>query len=69
MGSPVDKSNKFLMSYGQRQWVPLIRVTEYVIYASALVVRQIEGIQHMPRTIGLSQFSKLFNDQSILEVV
>jgi hypothetical protein len=55
-----------LMSCGQRWWVLLIG---YVSYVPALVVRQLRGIQHMPRMIGLSQFSRLFKDQYALEVM
>jgi hypothetical protein len=44
-------------------------VTRYVSYALALVVRQFGGVKHMPRTTRLSQFSRLFKDQSTLEVV
>jgi hypothetical protein len=35
----------------------------------ALVVRQLRGIQHMPRMVGLSQFFRLFKDQYALEVM
>ena len=57
-----------LMSYGQRRWVPLIRVTGYVSYALTLAVKKLGGVQHVPRMIELSQFSRLFKDQSTLEV-
>jgi hypothetical protein len=32
-------------------------------------MRQLEGVQHVPRTTRLSQFFRLFKDQSTLEVV
>ena len=49
--------------------MPLKKVTRYVSYAFAFVVRQLGGVQHVLRTNGLSQFSRLFKIQSILEVV
>jgi hypothetical protein len=49
--------------------VPLNEVTRYVSYALALVVRQLGGVQHVPRTNRFSQFSRLFKNQSTLEVV
>jgi len=58
-----------LMSCGQIWWVPLMGVTRYVSYAPALVMRQLRGVQHVPRTAGLSQFSRLFKDQAALKVV
>jgi hypothetical protein len=47
------------MSYGQRPWVPLMKVTGYVSYESALIMRQLEALQNIPRTVG---FSRLFKD-------
>jgi hypothetical protein len=44
-------------------------VTRYVNYTPVLVVRQLEGVQHVLRTTRLSQFFRLFKDQSTLEVV
>jgi hypothetical protein len=44
-------------------------VTRYVSYTPALVVRQLGGVQHVQKMIGLSQFTRLFKDQSTLEVV
>jgi len=57
------------MNYGHRRWVPLKGVTRYVSYAPVLVVRQLEGVQHVPRTNGFFQFSRLFKDQSVLEII
>jgi len=34
----------YLMSYGKRLWVPVMGVTKYVSYTSALVVRQLKGV-------------------------
>jgi hypothetical protein len=59
----------YLMSCGQRLWVPLMGATKYVSYASALVVRQLKGVQYVPRMAGLSYFLGLFKDQYALEVV
>jgi len=44
------------MGCGKKPWVPLIGVTGYISYASALVTRQLGGIQSIPRTVGLAQF-------------
>jgi hypothetical protein len=46
-----------------------MRVIGYVSYAFAWIVRQLGGIQYVLRTSRLSQFSRLFKDQSVLEVV
>jgi hypothetical protein len=45
---------KVLMSCRQRRWVPLVGITGYVSYAPALVVRQLGGMQFVPRTIGIA---------------
>ena len=63
------RATNFLISFGQIQWVPLMRVIGYVSYAFTWIVRQLGGIQHVLRTSRLSQFSRLFKDQSVLEVV
>jgi hypothetical protein len=47
----------------------LVGITGYVSYASALVTRQVGGIQHIPRTVGLAEFSGFFKDQSVREVL
>jgi len=63
---------KVLMSCGQRCWVPLVGITGYVSYAPALVVRQLGGMQFVPRTIGIAQFFGLFKDliaQEVLEII
>jgi hypothetical protein len=46
-----------------------MRVIGYVSYAFAWIVRQLRGIQYVLRTSRLSQFSRLFKDQYVLEVV
>ena len=51
------------MSCGQRRWVLLVRITSYV------VVRQLGGMQFVPRTIGIAQFFGLFEDPIAQEVV
>ena len=57
------------MSCGQRRWVLLVRITSYVSYAPTLVVRQLGGMQFVPRTIGIAQFFGLFEDPIAQEVV
>jgi len=59
----------YLISCGQRLWVPLMGVTKYVSYASVLVVRQLRGVQHVPMMARLSHFLGLFKDQYALEVM
>jgi hypothetical protein len=38
----------------------LIGVTGYISYAPALVARQLGGIQSIPRTVGLAQFTGVY---------
>jgi hypothetical protein len=60
------------MSCGQRRWVPLVGITGYVSYAPALVVRQLGGMQFVPRTMGIAQFFGLFKNpiaQEVLEII
>jgi hypothetical protein len=67
--APWVKSVDVIVSCGQKCWVPLIGITGYVSYAPALVIRQLGGIQHIPRTVGLAEFSGFFKDQSAREVL
>ena len=63
---------KVLMSCGQRHWVPLVGITGYVSYAPVLVVRQLGGMQFVPRTLGIAQFSGFFKDpmaEEVLEII
>ena len=55
------------MSCGSKIWVPLIGVTGYISYASALVTRQLGGMQYTPRTLGLADFICLFKHQPFIE--
>jgi len=45
----------------------LIRVTSYIGYVPILVPRQLGGIQYMPRTLKLANFTSLFRNQSSLK--
>jgi len=67
--APWMRVTNYLISCGQRLWVPLMGVTKYVSYASVLVVRQLRGVQHVPRMARLSHFLGLFKDQYALEVM
>jgi len=67
--APWVKSVDVIVSCGQKCWVPLIGITGYVSYAPALVIRQLGGIQHIPRTVGLAEFFGFFKDQSAREVL
>jgi chromosome segregation ATPase len=48
------------MGCGKKPWVPLMGVTGYVSYAPALVARQLGGIQSIPRTLGITQFTGIY---------
>jgi hypothetical protein len=67
--APWVKSVDVIVSCGEKCWVPLIGITGYVSYAPALVIRQLGGIQHIPRTVGLAEFFGFFKDQSAREVL
>jgi hypothetical protein len=63
---------KVIMSCGQRRWVLLVGITGYVSYAHALVLRQLGGMQFVPRTMRITQFFDLFKDpiaQEVLEII
>jgi len=52
--------------------MPLVGITGYMSYAPALVVRQLGGMQFVPRTMGITQFFSLFKDpiaQEVLEII
>jgi hypothetical protein len=49
-----------------------VGITGYVSYAPTLVVRQLGGMQFVPRTMGIAQFFGLFKDpiaQEVLEII
>jgi hypothetical protein len=58
--APWMRNVMYLMGCGKKPWVPLIGVTGYISYASALVARQFGGIQSIPRTVGLAQFTGVY---------
>jgi len=37
----------------KKHWVPLVGITGYVSYVLALVVRQLRGMQFVPKTMGI----------------
>lgn len=57
------------MSYGQKHWVPLIKITGYISYVMSLKVKQLGGIQYIPITVGVAQFSGLFKNISTREIL
>jgi len=67
--APWIKAVDVLVSCGQKCWVPLVGITGYVSYAPALVTRQVGGIQHIPRTVGLAEFFGFSKDQPAQEVL
>jgi len=58
--APWMRNTTSLMSCGEKPWVPLIGVIGYVSYAPALVARQLGGIQSVPRTIDIAQFTGVY---------
>ena len=58
--APWIKNVTYLMGCGKKPWVSLIGVTGYISYALALVARQLGGIQSIPRTVGLAQFTGVY---------
>jgi len=50
------------MSCYSKTWVPLLKIIGYISYAPALVTRQFGGIQYMPRTLCLTDFTGLFRN-------
>jgi hypothetical protein len=48
------------MSYGSKLWIPLIGVTRYINYAPTFVTRELDGMQYVPRTQWLADFTDLF---------
>jgi len=58
--APWMKNVACLMGCGKKPWVPLMGVTGYVSYAPALVARQLGGIQSIPRTLGIAQFTGIY---------
>jgi len=56
----------------QRCWVSLVGLTGYVSYTPAFVIRQLGGMQFIPRTIGIAQlfrFSKHPTAQEVLGII
>jgi len=46
----------------KRQLGLQVGIIGYISYALAFMVRQLGGIQHVPRTVGLAEFFGLFKD-------
>jgi hypothetical protein len=57
------------ISCGSKTWIPLIGVTGYISYTPALIARQLGGMQYVPRTLGLADFTGLFKHQPFLEKI
>jgi hypothetical protein len=55
------------MSCGDKAWAPLIGLTGYINYSSSLVARQFEGVQYVPRTWGLAEYTGPFKEASSLD--
>ena len=67
--APWVSGSSYLMSCGDKAWVPLICLTGYISYSPSLVVRQFGGIQHVPRTRAVAEYTGLFKEASSLEVI
>ena len=52
------------MGCGNKAWVPLVGLTGYISYSPSLVARQFGGVQYVPRTWGLAEYSGLFKEAS-----
>jgi hypothetical protein len=57
------------MSCGDKAWVPLIGLTGYISYSPSLVARQLGGIQHVPRTRAIAEYTDLFKEASSLDML
>jgi len=55
------------MSCGDKAWVPLIGLTGYINYSPSLVARQFGGVQYVPRTWGLAEYTGPFKEASSLD--
>jgi hypothetical protein len=45
--------------------VPLIGITGYINYELVLVTKQLGGIQSIPRTVSIAQFSRAYKGATI----
>jgi hypothetical protein len=57
------------MGCGDKAWVPLIGLTGYISYSSSLVARQFGGVQYVPRTRELAEYTGLFKEASSLDML
>jgi len=59
-------SLSYLMSCGDKAWVLLIGLTGCISYSPLLVARQFVGIQNIPKTWGLAEYTGLFIEANFL---
>jgi hypothetical protein len=57
------------MGCGDKAWVPLIGLTGYISYSPSLVARQFGGVQYVPRTWELAEYTGLFKEASSLDML
>jgi len=67
--APWVSGSSYLMSCGDKSWVPLIGLTGYISYLPSLVARQLGGIQHVPRTRVIAEYTGLFKEASSLDML
>ena len=65
--APWVNGSSYLMSCGDKAWVPLIGLTGYINYSPSLVARQFGGVQYVPRTWGLAEYTGPFKEASSLD--
>jgi hypothetical protein len=67
--APWVSGSSYLMSCGDKAWVPLIGLTGYISYSPSLVARQFGGVQHVPRTWAVAEYTGLFKEASSLDML
>ena len=70
--APWIGKSAYLMSCGDKAWVPLIGLTGYISYCPSLVTRQFGEMQYTPRTKGLAKYTGSFkevNSMAELEII
>jgi len=61
--------SSYLMGCSDKAWVPLIGLTGYISYSPSLVARQFGGVQYVPRTRELAEYTGLFKEASSLDML
>ena len=67
--APWVSGSSYLMGCSDKAWVPLIGLTGYISYSPSLVARQFGGVQYVPRTWELAEYTGLFKEASSLDML